>query len=170
MTHIALTDGTVATFQAPVVGGSALPALLGRRSMKAMRVLLDLIHDRSIVVGPGGFELTLSPGSVSYQLHESRSGHLLLPCTAWEAMRGATVSPIPKPVQAFVAEDSTVEESIPETKTTVSRTMPPERPLQTAQAQRQGQSDTLSFDPQKEQSSVALPTLPKTPTSSVWVR
>jgi hypothetical protein len=75
------------TFSAPVVEqstGKQLPALLGIRSMKAQRVLLDCIHNKYIIVGQGGFQLQLSPGSKVLTMVESRSGHLLLPCTSWQ--------------------------------------------------------------------------------------
>jgi hypothetical protein len=82
-------DGTLlqSTFSAPVVEqstGKQLPALLGIRSMKAQRVLLDCIHNKYIIVGQGGFQLQLSPGSKVLTMVESRSGHLLLPCTSWQ--------------------------------------------------------------------------------------
>ena len=89
---IALTadnnDFLMSTFEAPVVEetkGRQLPALLGIRSMKQQRVLLDTIHNKYIIVGPGGFQLQLSPGSRILTMRETRSGHLLLPCTNWNA-------------------------------------------------------------------------------------
>ena len=38
-------------------------------------------------VGPGGYELKLSPGSEAYDLHDSEMGHLMMPCSkggVWE--------------------------------------------------------------------------------------
>ena len=35
-------------------------------------------------VGPGGYEIRLSPGSVIYPLKRSKAGHLMLPCAEFE--------------------------------------------------------------------------------------
>ena len=48
--------------------------------MKQKRVLIDCFTGRIYLVGPGGYELKLSPGSEVYDLHESKMGHLMLPC------------------------------------------------------------------------------------------
>ena len=36
------------------------------------------------LVGPGGYELKLSPGSVKHDLVESSAGHLMLPCSCFD--------------------------------------------------------------------------------------
>ena len=49
--------------------------------MKAKRCLIDTFTGRIYLVGPGGYELKLSPGSVQHDLVESSAGHLMLPCS-----------------------------------------------------------------------------------------
>ena len=49
--------------------------------MKAKRTLIDTFTGRVYLVGPGGYELKLSPGSVKHDLVESSAGHLMLPCS-----------------------------------------------------------------------------------------
>ena len=46
-----------------------------------MRCIMDMDKNRLIVPGPGGIEMTLSPGSIVYPLEPTHSGHLLLPCS-----------------------------------------------------------------------------------------
>ena len=53
--------------------------------MKAKRCLIDTFTGRIYLVGPGGYELKLSPGSVQHDLVESKAGHLLLPCSCFNA-------------------------------------------------------------------------------------
>ena len=51
--------------------------------MKEKRVLIDTFTGRIYLVGPGGYELKLSPGSVQHDLVESSAGHLMLPCSCF---------------------------------------------------------------------------------------
>ena len=67
---IGLPDGTDATYTSPILPKSGTPALLGQKSLKKM-----------YLVGPGGYRVNLSPGSVVYPLEESHVGHLMLPCS-----------------------------------------------------------------------------------------
>ena len=80
---IRLADGKVSSYRATVIEDSDVPALLGLATMTQERVLLDLIHDRYIKVGPGGFKLELSPGSTVLELKRAPTGHLMLPATHW---------------------------------------------------------------------------------------
>ena len=52
--------------------------------MKAKRTLIDTFTGRVYLVGPGGYELKLSPGSVKHDLVESSAGHLMLPCSCFD--------------------------------------------------------------------------------------
>jgi hypothetical protein len=81
---IALPNGDVGSFEANVIPGSDVPALLGLKSMVDKHTLLDLRHKRLMFVGPGGYDLTLSPGSRAMKMENSPSGHLLLPATEWQ--------------------------------------------------------------------------------------
>ena len=51
--------------------------------MKEKRCLIDTFTGRIYLVGPGGYELKLSPGSVQHDLVESSAGHLMLPCSCF---------------------------------------------------------------------------------------
>jgi len=78
---IGLPDGTDATYTSPILPNSGTPALLGQKSLKKMRSLLDTYNNKLYIVGPGGYRINLSPGSKVYALEESHAGHLMLPCS-----------------------------------------------------------------------------------------
>jgi len=80
---IVLSDGRLASYKAPMIDGSEVPPLLGLESMKQHRVLLDLVHNKFIMVGQGGFDLKLSPGSTVLQMQKAKTGHLMLPASEW---------------------------------------------------------------------------------------
>ena len=61
--YVSLGNGRVGTYTAPEVPDSKTPALLGRISMARLRMLLDTFTGVAYMVGPGGYELRLSPGS-----------------------------------------------------------------------------------------------------------
>jgi hypothetical protein len=79
--HIGLSDGTDAIYESPVLPNSGTPALLGQKSLKKMRAVLDCSNNKLYRIGPGGYRMQLSPGSVTYDLEESHAGHLMLPCS-----------------------------------------------------------------------------------------
>ena len=81
---LAFEGGFRSVFQAPVVKQSGLPALLGLEVLEHHGALIDTKHHRLYLPGPGGFKLHLSPGSHCLKLRKAVSGHLMLPCTAWE--------------------------------------------------------------------------------------
>ena len=49
------------------------------------RTLIDVYNNRMYTVGPGGYEIKLSPGSRVYDLSTSPSGHMILPADCWNA-------------------------------------------------------------------------------------
>ena len=83
---ISLPDGSVGTFTAPVVegAGSGIPALLGLETQKRLNFLIDPRNKKLYQVGEGGYKISLSPGSRTYDLVQTASGHLLLPITEWK--------------------------------------------------------------------------------------
>ena len=76
-----LGNGRVDHFKATGLPDSRTPALLGRISLANYRSLIDTFTGKVFFVGPGGYELKLSPGSEQYGLHDSEMGHLMLPCS-----------------------------------------------------------------------------------------
>ena len=103
---VVTADGKLSTYTAPMITDSEVPALLGLNTMTRQRVVLDLVHDKYIMIGAGGFEMKLSPGSTVLDLKRAPTGHLMLPCSHWDKM-------IPGAKQhAFIAE-AAVESSLP---------------------------------------------------------
>jgi len=84
---ICLASGHEARFETSVVTDSDLPALLGLESLERQGALIDCRNRKLIQVGPGGYKLQLSPNSTSHDLQKAPSGHLLLPCSAWQARK-----------------------------------------------------------------------------------
>lgn len=75
------TEGDVVegTYSAPVVPSSSLPPLLGLKSLRTMKAVVDTATPALIIPGPGGLEFKLSPGTYVHELKMSDSGHLILP-------------------------------------------------------------------------------------------
>lgn len=95
---VVTADGKLSTYTAPIITNSEIPSLLGLNTMTRQRVILDLIHDKYIMVGPGGIEMKLSPGSTVLDLKRAPTGHLMLPCSHWDKV-------VPGSKQhAFIAE------------------------------------------------------------------
>ena len=67
------------SYTAPYIDRSSLPALLGLKSLRGRRCVLDMHAPALIVPGEGGIEYRLSPGSQVFRLEVSPSGHLILP-------------------------------------------------------------------------------------------
>ena len=80
---IALANGTVGTFTASMVENSHIPALLGLEPLIKQKTLLDLHNGKLILLGQGGYELKLSPGSTVLDLERAPTGHLMLPTAEW---------------------------------------------------------------------------------------
>eukprot|EP00972_Heterocapsa_arctica_P087610 12917911-Heterocapsa_arctica.AAC.1 len=77
-----LADGDTGVFDTPVLEkDSEVPGLLGLPALGRRRALIDVSNDKLIFVGSGGYELTLSLVSKTYNLEQSPSEHLLLPIT-----------------------------------------------------------------------------------------
>ena len=76
-------EGKLGTYTAPTIPDSDLPPLLGLKTLRTYRAILDMSGPEAelILPGPGGFELKLSPGSTRLPLTASASGHLILPVT-----------------------------------------------------------------------------------------
>jgi len=79
-------------YTAPELPNSRVPGLLGRRSVKMNRVLIDCFNNRFFTIGQGGYVLQLSPGSTTADLQESATGHLMLPCSNFASNASTTMS------------------------------------------------------------------------------
>ena len=62
---------------------SSTPAILGQNSLDERRCIIDCKNHRMYEVGPGGYEIKLSPGSMMYPLKISKEAQLMLPCAEW---------------------------------------------------------------------------------------
>ena len=56
--------------------------------MANMRVVIDTFSRKLFLVGPGGYEIRLSPGSQQFDLETSQMGHLMLPCSKFGQRSG----------------------------------------------------------------------------------
>lgn len=86
---ICTANGAHGQFNTAVISNSDLPALLGLESLEAQRSLIDTFNRKIFTIGPGGYELKLSPCSQSLDLTKIASGHLLLPVTEWHKSKGS---------------------------------------------------------------------------------
>ena len=68
--------------------------------MKEKRCLIDTFTAQIFEVGPGGYELKLSPGSIQHGLVESSAGHLMLPCSRFDVPKKPYVE-----VTSFIVGD-----------------------------------------------------------------
>ena len=81
--HVRAVDGSThsASYEAPVIEGSEIPALWGHRSLARNRAVLDTVNRRLHLCGEGEIRFVPPPGTLSVNLELSSSGHLLLPFT-----------------------------------------------------------------------------------------
>ena len=76
VTHnIVLANGKEATYTAPQLPKSGTRALLGQKSSKRMRAIIDCYNGKMYTMGPGGYKLQLSPGS---DMHELEAPYVVL--------------------------------------------------------------------------------------------
>eukprot|EP00959_Pyramimonas_sp_CCMP1952_P384806 8064776-Pyramimonas_sp.AAC.1 len=54
-------EGTPAVYTAPAVPNSNIPALLGLRSLRQLRTILDIVNNEIHFLGPGDATLQLPP-------------------------------------------------------------------------------------------------------------
>ena len=81
---IALAGGQERSYTAPELPKSGTPALLGQKSLKRLRAVIDCYNAKLYLVGQGGYKMQLSPGSELHALEESHAGHLMLPCSQFK--------------------------------------------------------------------------------------
>jgi len=88
--RIGLAGGREANYKTPVLPNSGTPALLGQRSLRKMRALIDCFTGRLYFIGPEDYQIKVSPGSETHELVESHAGHLMLPCSEFQDNSKAT--------------------------------------------------------------------------------
>ena len=81
---VRLEDGTVGDYTAPVVPRSAIPPLLGLRTLKIMRAIINVYDQKIYTIGPGDVDIRLPPDIHEHHLEEAAAGHLLLPITEFQ--------------------------------------------------------------------------------------
>jgi len=79
-----VTHGTVTTATVP---NSDLPGLLGLAALRNNRAILDFNSLKLYFLGPGDYNLENStpPGTDIFQCELAPSGHLVLPCSEFDA-------------------------------------------------------------------------------------
>ena len=77
---------TKGIFKTPCVPDSELPALLGLQAIKQCRGIIDTNDGKFYMLGPGDYKLMdyLPPGTKCIQCIYSPSGHMMVPCDAFE--------------------------------------------------------------------------------------
>ena len=116
--HLALPGGQAATYEAPVLPNSSVPALLGRQTLREQRAVIDCFNNRMYRIGPGGYSLQLSPGSSQFQLEESHAGHLMLPCDLYHELGMAHRSSSKSTMALAAAPVSTASSTAPTSEAT----------------------------------------------------
>jgi len=83
---LAFGDGSHGRYITPVVPDSDVPALLGLKTLKERRCVMDCYNGVLYEVAAGSeYQLTLPNESKVYALEPAVSGHWMLPVTEWPA-------------------------------------------------------------------------------------
>ena len=100
------SEGTVqvGTYNAPLIQGSATPALLGLKSLREHRALLDISSGMLHLCAPGEVQLTLPPGSESFPLSSAPTGHFLLPFQDYARYTSARAKTAPSAIKHLFTE------------------------------------------------------------------
>lgn len=69
-----IVDGESATFEAPVIPNSSVPALFGMRSLAAKRAVVDVSAKTLTFPGPGKVQIVFSPGKSHIQTRGDPNG------------------------------------------------------------------------------------------------
>eukprot|EP00974_Lingulodinium_polyedra_P060530 5835685-Lingulodinium_polyedra.AAC.1 len=89
--------------------------------MMAKRAVIDIVNRKLYLCGPGDIKVELPPGSQTFQLEQSPSGHLLLPVSDFHTIKPPTDKLATQPPAAthtttdasVASKDSTPYESPP---------------------------------------------------------
>ena len=67
-----------------LAGGQARRLGGGDKALRELGAVIDCRRKIMYFTGPGGYKMSLSPGSSRHELEESQCGHLLLPCSRFD--------------------------------------------------------------------------------------
>ena len=84
---VAFEDGVTGTYSPAVVPDSEIPALASFDILERRRVVLDCFNGKYFEMGPGGYDIHLSPGSRVVHMHKAPTGHPMLPVTEWSSVK-----------------------------------------------------------------------------------
>ena len=102
---IGLGNGRLDGHRALELPNSSTPALVGRNAMREKRCLVDTFSNKLYMVGPGGYDIRLSPGSEVYDLEDSEAGHQMLPCSQFKQGRKLTPDSQTLLIGTYIAKD-----------------------------------------------------------------
>ena len=86
----------IGQFHTPTANNSDLPGLLGLRTLRHNRAVLDFNTLQLHFCGPGNYDLHtgLPPNTESFQCEIAPSGHIVLPCCEYEVTSASNDSPL----------------------------------------------------------------------------
>ena len=98
--------------------------------MKKFRTLIDTFTGKMFLVGPGGYEIHLSPGSEVHELEESSAGHLMLPCSRFGRQQAQKTeeSQVFTVGEFFIAKSEPEPQEVSPSYSGTARTAEPEKP------------------------------------------
>ena len=92
-------------FTAPEIPDSDIPFLLGRRSLKGLRAVLDMVNEKLYLMSSSQFHIEAPPGSIVIPLQESRSGHSMIPFSRFTSSFKQPTGTLAFPSTAVGADD-----------------------------------------------------------------
>ena len=148
-------------FETPTVEGAGedLPALLGLRSISSKQGVLETApgKERLSFPGPGGYEISWSPGTEHFDLKSAPSGHLVIPLGKFENIN-TQQGGVPKVGTVFHARPQSDEDRLNQLwnrSSSSSSTTPRPRPTQAAHLQAQPKANSSSSGPLPTQAAVS---------------
>ena len=101
------------TFESPILSqgsGANLPGLLGLRSLRAKRSVLEMTAGRELLTfpGPGGYTINWSPGTIHIPLSTAPSGHLVIVCDAYNQLANRSGGIVPRSLTLHANTNSEV--------------------------------------------------------------
>ena len=85
---------TLDTYTAHVTTAPAAksPAIWGLESMQKKDAVIILREGKEMIAfpGPGGYQISWSPGTKRLSMEKAPSGHLLVPCDQFDKVKGKT--------------------------------------------------------------------------------